>query len=191
RVAGAAMLAPTAVLAGGCALVGLGAPLVVPLLERATVAWTGGAVAAPLDGLAPLAAVSAASAALLAGLALVGGWLAARARAAQPRVATWDCGYAAPSARMQSTASPSAGLLVPRLGWALRPDPPAPRLGAPSPAAASFASHVPDTVLDRGVSPTFAAAGAVFDRLRLIQRGSIHAYLLYILGTLLVLLLRI
>src|SRR5262249_62176643 len=108
-----------------------------------------------------------------------------------PRVATWDCGYAAPSARMQYTASSFAEMLVRQLGWALRPDTHAPRLEAPFPAAASFASHVPDTVLDRGVSPTFAAAGAVFDRLRLIQRGSIHAYLLYILGTLLVLLLRI
>jgi hydrogenase-4 component B len=137
-----------------------------------------------------MAVVSATSAALLAGLALVGWWLAARRRASGT-VGTWDCGYAAPSPRMQYTASSFAEMLVRHLGWALRPDTHLPRLSAPFPVAASFASHVPDTVLDRVVAPTFVAAGGVFDWLRLIQRGSIHAYLLYIVGTLLVLLLRI
>jgi hydrogenase-4 component B len=189
--AGPRMVAPMAALAGGCALIGLGAPLVAPLLQRATVAWMGGAAAPALSGLAPLATVSAASAALLAALALVGWWLAARARRDASRVVTWDCGYAAPSARMQYTASSFAEMLVRQLGWALRPEAHAPRLDAPFPASASFHSHVPDTVLDRGVTPAFAVAGRVFARLRMIQRGSIHAYLLYILGTLVVLLLRI
>ncbi len=188
--AGPRMLAPMAVLAGGCAFVGLGAPLVVPLLERAVVAWTGGAGGAPLRALAPLATVSAVSAGLLAALALTGWWVA-RARRATASAGTWDCGYAAPSARMQYTASSFAEMIVRQLGWALRPDAHVPRLDAPFPAPASFASHVPDTVLDRGVAPAFAAAGGMFARLHVIQRGSIHAYLLYILGTVVVLLLRI
>jgi hypothetical protein len=115
--------------------------------------------------------------------------LAARVRGVPSNIATWGCGYAAPSARMQYTSSSFAELLVGLLSWALRPNLHPPRLEGPFPKGAAFHSHVPDTVLDRAVLPTFSAIGRVFERLRPIQRGSIHLYLAYILGTLIVLLL--
>jgi len=196
--AGPAMVIPMAVLAALCFGVALGAPLVARALDAAVAAWGGAAGAAPppLATTAPLAWVSAASATLLAALALVFWWLLRRTRAAAADAAappaalpTWDCGYAAPSARMQYTSSSFAETIVGLLDWALRPDRFVPRLDGPFPPAAAFHSHVPDTVLDRLILPTFSFAGRTFARLRPIQRGNVHLYLLYILGTLLALLL--
>jgi hydrogenase-4 component B len=182
---GPTMLAPMAALAAGCAVIGLGAPLIGPLLDAAVAAWSGDAPR--LATLAPLGAVSAASAGLLVVLALGALWM--RTRAPVPAVVTWDCGYARPTARMQYTASSFAEMLVGLLGWALRPSVHAPRLDGPFPRAANFESHVPDTVLDRAIVPAFALAERLATRLRPLQRGSLHLYLLYILGALFALLL--
>ncbi len=189
--AGPAMLAPMAILAAFCFFIGLGAPLVAPVLDRAVAAWAGSAAVPALAGVAPLVWVSATGAALLLVLALLGSWLAAlaRARAATSDVGTWDCGYAAPTARMQYSSSSFAEMLVGLLGWALRPEMQTPRVEGPFPAPATFHSHVPDTVLDGVVHPSFVLAGRIASWLRPIQRGSIHLYLLYILGTLFALLL--
>ena len=75
------------------------------------------------------------------------------------------------------------------LGGALRPEIHRPHLEGPFPVPARFDSHVPDTVLDRAIIPGFSFAGRHFARLRPFQRGNTHVYLLYILGTLLILLL--
>ncbi len=88
----------------------------------------------------------------------------ARRRAA---VGTWDCGYAAPTARMQYTVvvvRPDAGRLL-RLGAA--PATSTARASTASfPAPGAFHSHVPDTVLDRAVLPGVAR------RRRAASRGS-------------------
>jgi hydrogenase-4 component B len=190
--AGPTMLVPMAILGAACLFIGLGAPIVAQVLDSAVVAWAGpGALPAPaLNRIAPLGWVSAMSAALLVMVALVGAWLAARARStATAEVGTWDCGYAAPAARMQYTSSSFAELLVGILAWALRPSTDAPRLAGPFPARAAFHSHVPDTVLDRALLPSFSAVGRILGWLRPIQHGNVHLYLLYILGTLVALLL--
>jgi hydrogenase-4 component B len=189
--AGPAMLAPLAILAACCFVIGLGAPLVAPLLDRAVAAWAGDAPVPALASVAPLGPLSAAGAALLVLLVLAGTGLVARARAraARTAVGTWDCGYAAPTARMQYTSSSFAQMLVGMLGWALRPKVRAPRLEGAFPSSAAFESHVPDVVLDGVVRPTFGLAERIAAWLRPIQRGSIHLYLLYILGALFALLL--
>jgi len=102
---------------------------------------------------------------------------------------TWGCGYALPSARMQYTASSFAERLVGLFRWALRPHAEAPRALGPFPKGATFRSHVPDLVLDGLLRPAFGLVAKVLGWLRPIQRGSVHLYLLYILGTLVVLLL--
>jgi hydrogenase-4 component B len=183
----APMLAPMAVLAAACFFIGSGSVIVVPILDRAIAAWSG--LAAPsLVGVAPLVTVSAVSGALLLTLLAAGAWLLRSRRSARRDVGTWDCGYAAPSARMQYTASSFADSLVQLLGWALRPETHPPRLGTVFPGAAQFHSHVPDVVLDRGVRPAFTLIGRVAARLRPLQRGNVHLYLLYIVATLLALL---
>jgi hydrogenase-4 component B len=186
--AGRAMLVPMAVLAACCLAIGVGAPLLLPLLDEAIAVWSGGG-APPLASAAPVTAVAITSGALLVALAVVGAAVARRGRSARADVGTWDCGYAAASPRMQYTSSSFAAMLVQMLAWALRPDRHAPRLSGPFPGGARFESHVPDTVLDRALRPLFGWIEQAAGRLRRFQRGSIHAYLLYIVATLLVLLL--
>jgi len=194
---GPAMWAPMAILGAACLFIGLGAPLVGRVLDVAVSAWAGTAAttaASPmptLNRIAPLVWVSATSAVLLLAMALFGRRLAsqARARATDAEVGTWDCGYAAPTVRMQYTSSSFAGMLVGLLAWALRPSAHLPHLAGPFPASATFHSHVPDTVLDRALRPSFSLIGRLLAWLRLIQHGNVHLYLLYILGTLVALLL--
>lgn len=89
---------------------------------------------------------------------------------------------------MQYTASSFASMIVGMLSWALRPDTKAPVLRAPFPKSARFDSHVPDGVLDRAVFPVAGLVARAFTRLRFIQRGNVHLYLLYVVATLLILL---
>src|SRR5262249_54491821 len=131
--------------------IGLVPLTVAPILDHAVAEWAPEAQP-PLSSLAPLPWLS------ITGLALVLGAAILMARRA-PRLdtgPTWDCGYAAPSARMQYTASSFAASIVRLFGWALRPSVHAVRLQAPFPAAARFESHVPDTVLDRGILPVLS-----------------------------------
>ncbi len=185
---GAAMRAPMAALAALCLFIGVGAPLVAPVLDRAVAAWAPEAAGLrpALADLAPLAWVSLAALALTGATALAALLLAARLRrrAAVPAVGTWDCGYARPSPTMQYTASSFAATLVGLFGWALRPRTHAPRLAGAFPRGGAFESHVPEAVLDRAVVPSVRAAARAFHWLRWIQHGTAHRYLLYILLTL-------
>jgi hypothetical protein len=115
------------------------------------------------------------------------------ARLARPwRVAstvTWDCGYAAPSPRMQYTSSSFAEFLVGMFSWALRPREHAARLTTIFPRAESYHSEVLDTVLERAVMPVSRVFGRVVVWFRWVQHGQIHLYILYILFTLILTLL--
>jgi hypothetical protein len=53
----------------------------------------------------------------------------------------------------------------------------------------AFHSHVPDTVLDRVVSPSFRLAARLLTWFHVFHQGSIQTYLLYIFLTLVALLL--
>jgi hydrogenase-4 component B len=90
---------------------------------------------------------------------------------------------------MQYSSSSFAESLVRLFSWALRPEATALRLGEAFPPPATFRSHVPDTVLDLVLLPCFRAADRVLGWLRLLQRGSVHLYLLYVVATVVALLL--
>jgi hypothetical protein len=126
---------------------------------------------------------------LAAGIVAAASWLNTRTRAAPAAVGTWDCGFAAPSARMQYTSSSFAQMLVGMFRWALRPSVHSPHPKGLFPAPAEFSSHVPDTVLDRVLVPGGRVTARGFHWLRWLQRGSAHAYVVYILATLVWLLL--
>ncbi len=187
---GPCMLVPLSILAGLCALIGCAPFLFAPILE-AGIAGPLGTVSSPLGELAPLGWVTLA--ALLLASAIAGGarWLAATSRREPAgETVTWDCGYAAPAPSMQYTSSSFADTLVGWFGWALRPESHLPKLAdAPFPARAAFSSHVGDTVLDRIIVPFCRACAHAMGWFRWLQAGSLHAYLLYILVTLLLLLL--
>ena len=170
----------------GCTAIGLVPVLFVPLLSRA--------VHAAAPRLAPSATLTAllqpiqTSALIVMAVAIVA-VVAVRASTRRAATAlTWDCGYAAPTPRMQYTASSFARGLVGFFAWAMPPVVHAPRPFPLFPSAATFESHVPDTVLDRALLPVLRGARWVLGFARYIQHGRMQLYLLYLGVTLIVLL---
>lgn len=188
----AVMVAPMGVLAACCLLIGWAPRLVAPALERALRDWAPRLASGEqsLTVLAPFDWVSIMSLTLTAALVAVGAGLAwlLRRRPLERR-ATWGCGYAAPTPRIQYTASSFAQILVGLFAWALRPRS---RLPGPLPLfpqRAAFHSEVPDAVLDEAVLPTFRFVAWLFSWLRILQQGNVQIYLLYIFLALVALLL--
>jgi hydrogenase-4 component B len=189
REAARPMIGPMVTLAAMCFAIGLGAPVIAPALDHAAAVWAPELKLRPTGELAPLATIAAVYVPLI-GLAIAGAWwLARRVRGAPAGVGTWDCGYAVPTARMQYTSSSFAQMLVASFAWALRPDIKRPSLSGPFPSTGAFHSEVPDTILDRLLVPSVER---VDEQRRWwvtwIQHGSAHAYLLYLLATLVALL---
>lgn len=175
------MLAPMAALALACVGVGLAPGVAVPLLDAATLAWNPVlASAAPsLGEVVPFARLSVAGLALVLLVALVAAvlWRRASVRAS---VVTWDCGYARPTPRMQYSDSSFSEMLVGLFDWALRSRRSETEPAGPFPAASRFGSEVPDAVLDRVLVPLLGAADRALQPVRVLQRGPVHAYLLYV-----------
>jgi hydrogenase-4 component B len=179
---------PMAVLGAACLAGVLAAPALVRLqttvLDELGVATTA-EVASAARLLRPLVIASAAL-----GATMLAAWLAIErwARGAR-RMETWGCGYAAPTARMQYTGRGFAELLgtraLPR--WLRGPL----RVRAPQgpfPAAASFAADATDPMTRALYQPFLARWGDRFARLRFLQQGKVHIYILYIVGTAIVVL---
>jgi hydrogenase-4 component B len=93
---------------------------------------------------------------------------------------TWDCGYAAPSASMQYSASSFAATLVGIFGAILRPERHEPATNRLFPGPERFESHVPEVVLDKGLLPLFSAADRRLASIRRLQNGQLNHYILYI-----------
>jgi len=106
---------------------------------------------------------------------------------------TWGCGYNAPSSRMQYTSSSFAQPLVSFFRLVLNTGTdrhmPESASAAAFPKDWHFHSHVPDLFLDNVYTPAFGAVGKVLSRLRWLQGGKVHNYVLYIALTLVALLL--
>ncbi len=180
----ASMLLPMAVLLACCFVIGLLPSAFIPLLDRALAAWATGAKALPplSAAVAPVAAISWAALALAVLIGILALWLHRQKTPQTPRRPTWGCGYAFPATRMQYTASSFAEMLVGLLRWGLRPDRHGGRVEAPLAKPANFASHTPDTVLDRGVLPACRVSILVCTWVRArVQNGSTGCYLLYVM----------
>ena len=95
-------------------------------------------------------------------------------------VLTWDCGYIQPAPSMQYSASSYAQILVDFFKWVLVPEKSLVRLRELFPAIISFHSHVPETVLDRGIMPLLKGIRWVFKWSRYLQTGYSQAYVFYI-----------
>jgi hydrogenase-4 component B len=185
-----AMLAPMGLLAAACAGIGLLPAVAMAPVARAVALWTGGGDAGggrlPATSLATISAIGAATIAVAVAIVL---WLRAVARrSSAPRTGTWDCGYAAPTARMQYGESSFAELLVGLFRGVLVPWRRRPEIGTMFPAETEYASETPDVVLDRGIVPLLHRAARAALRLRLLQQGWIQMYVLYILLGLILLL---
>ncbi len=186
------MLVPMGALALLCLAIGLGSPVLAPLLgatARTFAPELGPAIATTgATDLAPLSVVSWASLAVFGLVGLGALFVLARTRGA-PAAGTWDCGYAGGSPRVQYTSSSFAQTLVGLFSWALRPHGHAPRLRGVFAPGSHFASHVPEVVLDGVLLPICRLAGRSFERLRFLQQGRVQIYVLHVVLTLLVLML--
>jgi hydrogenase-4 component B len=79
-------------------------------------------------------------------------------------------------------------ILVALIGWALRPNVRQPQIRGHFPQHADFASEVPDTILDRGLIPASQRGARMLSWFRVLQQGSMEAYLLYIFAVVIILL---
>lgn len=175
---GGAMKMPMAILATTCAAIGLGGSFLIPFLQPAVgvVAGLSSAPAGVGDALTMIAAVATGG----IGLALLLYW--ARNRLLRGREVsasvTWDCGYIAPSPRMQYTASSFADPLMRMFRVFLRTR----RRFVPPmgffPASSSFSSETPDLYQEGVYRPIFSILGALLARLRLLQHGRLNLYIL-------------
>ncbi len=179
-----AMLLPMALLAAACAAIGLFPALLVPALHRAAATWAGlppGTLASPAARAAASARwVSLVAAALLVGLAALALLRRRALPGPSPASETWGCAFPAPTPRMQYTASSFAEILTGRFAWVFRQrirfQPPRGLF----PRNASFASEVPETVLDLVLAPalSFLARIALMVRAGYPTRVHFHAVLL-------------
>jgi len=194
REVGARMRGGMLVLAGGCVLAALAAPVwpfvLGPAVAVLTPAWAQQPVAAAVRQAAVPLAVACASCWAVWGVAGLLAWfrrrlLAGRAVTAGP---TWDCGYAAPHSRMQYSASSYVDPLLALFRMVLRPRI---RLQPPAglfPAEAGYRSEVSDVFRDHVLRPAFLAVMWGSAKLRWMQQGRIQLYVLYIAVTVLSLL---
>ena len=184
-----AMMAPMVVLACGCAGLGLFPLVAAPLLESAVRTWSSQPESGTLTAIVPLGVLT------VAGLSLAGFVgavalilkLALRSQTVRPGL-TWDCGYARPTGRMQYTGSSFGDSLVDLSTFLLWPKKCRTALRGNFPRPSAFKSLVPDTVLDRLALPVFRSIGQRLPRLRVLQQGQTHVYVLYILIAMIVLL---
>jgi formate hydrogenlyase subunit 3/multisubunit Na+/H+ antiporter MnhD subunit len=189
----AAMRIAMIALAACCVALGLLCPLVVPLLGSAISSATGLPLEtasrhlADVDG--PLTWVVTGGAILLAvlgGLALLRKWLLAGREVGQ--AGTWDCGYVAPTSRMQYTASSFAQPLTDIFGLFLRTHRKGRLPEGLFPKDAMIETHTPDVFHEGIFRPAFLGAERLMERMKWLQHGRLQLYVLYIVLTLLVLL---
>jgi hydrogenase-4 component B len=180
----ASMVGAMLVLALVVLLVGLapGAVLATfrPVLAQILPGGAGAELPAALAPVSTLAWVGRGVWVAAAGLALGFAWLGrGRPRAT---AGTWDCGFEAPTARMQYTARSFAQIVTEGLlpaSLSVRIDVQRPSGVLPGPAR--LAAEYTDPVTRGFYQPFFERWARRFARLRWLHQGILHMYLLYIL----------
>jgi hydrogenase-4 component B len=173
------MLGPMALLVSLCVFIGVLPVFIAPLLEHVTVAWQPGPPQVDLSSY--LSRIGAANMAFL-GLGVLAVW-GLRRRTQRNGVRhgpTWDCGYAAPDARMQYTAGSFASITTGWFGWILRPERRASLPEGLFPAQASYTERTPETVLEKVVAPAGGFIMLLSAAARRRQHGRVQAYILYL-----------
>jgi hydrogenase-4 component B len=169
------LLAPQAVLAALCIVIGFAPALVVPVALRVVATLRHGVVTPVPEPLAGLGAVSGMALGLVALVALLW-WVRSSAARAPRTAATWACAYPATTARMQYTASSYAAGLLAFFG---------PLSGTRRELGADVLHvHPVDPVLDQLGRPVWQVVNGWALWLRRLQTGRIFWYLLYVITTL-------
>ena len=181
------LLGPMGVLAALCVTAGLLPHLVAHGLTGALATFLGGTTgerpAAAAVAAIPLSTLGLFDAACWGVVAVAAASLLVLARKGGTETgATWGCGYARPTTRMQYTAGSFSELLaehlLPRF---LRPRTFRKSPTGLFPTSARFASDCPDPLTRTVYDPFFSRWAERFMRLRVLQQGMIQVYLVYIL----------
>ena len=187
------MVAAMAILALLCALIGLAAPAVATALAGVVAAATRLSPDVVSNQLA-LASGSLTSVLIVFAILIAVGALAWRLRThrlagdAMRRGPVWGCGYLFPSSRMQYTASSFAQPLVSQFHLFVRNHEVLKPPQGYFPGTASYSSDSGDPFLQLLFAPTFRWFDRLASRLKVIQHGHIHVYVLYVAATLITLL---
>jgi len=187
------MRAAMAILALLCIVIGLAAPAVVAALNTVVAAATG---LTPQLSQSRLALVTGP---LMIAVAVFGVFilLAVLAWALRDRLLAragvrsgpvWGCGYPRPTAKMQYTASSFAQPLTRQFHLVLRSREAFVPPQGYFPKAASYSSDSSDPFYRLLFAPIFQWFDHVLGRLKVIQQGHVHVYVLYLVVTLIALL---
>jgi formate hydrogenlyase subunit 3/multisubunit Na+/H+ antiporter MnhD subunit len=178
---GAGIVGPMLLLAAGVVAL----PLVAPLIARALVPVVAQVARAPVP-VAPvieaLGTIAVASAVVWIAFAI--GQAVLRRGARVRRIdETWGCGYGAPTSRMQYTSGSFAEAAQHLLPGPLRPRIVVRRDAGPFPGPGELTSDRRDPFARSGYEPAIGRLDRRLGRLRWVQRGHLHVYLLFIAGT--------
>jgi len=192
--AGPAMRGPMLLLAAGCVLVGLSGWLLLPTLgltvrqllplqadTQVTLSLAAAQMSLRMVALGALLLVT-----LVIGLVLVRKRLLAGREVTE--AGTWDCGYAAPTARIQYTASSFSQPITSFLRQLLQTEEECRKPEGLFPKHASLRTETPDVFRQRLMEPVFALLGWMAVKLHRLQHGRMQLYVLYVALTLLILL---
>jgi hydrogenase-4 component B len=175
------MIIPMAALALCCVFIGMAPAALSPVLDRVTASFfrAEGLPAASLNSIAPLRQVGMISLVLtlsMAGLSLFLIFFIKRRLSV-----TWDCGYAAPTGRMQYTASSFARMIIDIFAWITSPRDHRPEMKGLFPEKRAMMSHIDDAVMDRALIPAFRDMQKSIWWFHRFQQGLIQNYIMYIM----------
>jgi len=175
------MRGPMLALASVCVAIGLAPILFWPAVSRAIVSWR--PAWAALEPPAPLARLGLAQVTLAIMALAAAAWLWRKSSAnGLRRGPTWDCGYAAPTARMQYTSASFAGIAAGWFGWVLQRERKMRRPRGHFPAEAIRLERVPETVLERIIMPVGTTILQASHTVLRLQHGRLQFYILYVLA---------
>jgi len=187
---GMGMRMPMVILAGLCVMTGCGAPVTLMACEPALTALTGtlkpGVMGVPFGLLTGMSSVVLTVAGV--GAVIYAGRRRLRAGAGSAVQPTWGCGYVQPTARMQYTGMSFVQPVVRLFGWIVGMREEWAMEAGAFPRAAEVRREVDDGVVRRLYAP-LCELGKVMERVRMLQHGRVHLYLMYIVVTLLLILL--
>lgn len=168
-----------------CVAVGVGPVVVFPAVARAVSSWQTGweSTAAPVA----LVTLGRMHLVLSALVVLTVSTLVRKTRDnGVRRAVTWDCGYAAPTARMQYSGASFSSTVVGWFRWILRPQSTTRKPRGVLPGSALRVGNIPETVLERLVRPAGGLVTQLSVAARRLQHGGLQLYVLYVLGGLIV-----
>lgn len=180
---GAGMLVPMVVLAAACLVIGLFPTLFMTMAIKAVAALNLGYGRIPLAPFVPLT-VSITRAAALFFVVVILLWALQsvfyRGKTIT-RAGTWGCGFTRPTARMQYTSSSYAASILNFFGPVAPLSEEHPPVEGRFPAPTRYHSHVHDIAEENILRLVVRPVLFLFDKLRWLQHGEIHAYIGYIL----------